>query len=190
MIDVASALEYLHHGYILPVVHCDLKPSNVLLNEDMVAQLGDFGITKLLGEGESMTQTMTLATVGYMAPEYGTKGIVSIRCDVYSYGILLMETFTRKKPIDEMFAEEMNLKNWVMQFLPDAVSQVADAHLLMGDEECFAAKKDCITSILKLALDCSVDIPEERIGMKDVLATLKKIQLKFLKDVEYCNGRI
>ena len=68
MIDVASALEYLHHGYTTPVIHCDLKPNNVLLDEDMVAHLGDFGIAKLLGEEDSTIHTMTLATIGYMAP--------------------------------------------------------------------------------------------------------------------------
>ncbi|KAL5854014.1 hypothetical protein ACOSQ4_003816 [Xanthoceras sorbifolium] len=67
-IDVASALEYLHFGYSIPIVHCDIKPSNVLLDQDMVGHLSDFGIAKLLGEDESMTQTQTLATVGYMAP--------------------------------------------------------------------------------------------------------------------------
>ncbi|MBA0603938.1 hypothetical protein Gorai_025080, partial [Gossypium raimondii] len=68
MIDVASALEYLHSGYSTPLIHCDLKPSNVLLDKDMIAHVGDFGIAKLLGEGDSMKQTMTLATIGYMAP--------------------------------------------------------------------------------------------------------------------------
>ncbi|XWS20751.1 hypothetical protein CRYUN_Cryun31cG0129400 [Craigia yunnanensis] len=68
MIDVASALEYLHLGHPIPIIHCDLKPSNVLIDKDMVAHVGDFGIAKLLGEEDSMKQTMTLATIGYMAP--------------------------------------------------------------------------------------------------------------------------
>ena len=68
MIDVASSLEYLYHGCPLPVVHCDLKPSNILLNKDMVALVSDFGISKFLGNEDSMTKTMTLATIGYMAP--------------------------------------------------------------------------------------------------------------------------
>ena len=68
MIDVASALEYLHNGYSKPVVHCDIKPSNVLLDENMIAHLSDYGITKLLGKEESVAHTKTLATVGYIAP--------------------------------------------------------------------------------------------------------------------------
>ena len=68
MIDVAAALEYLHHGNAKPVVHCDLKPSNILLDRNMVAHVSDFGIAKLLVEDHSISQTLTLATVGYMAP--------------------------------------------------------------------------------------------------------------------------
>ncbi|KAF7842249.1 receptor kinase-like protein Xa21 [Senna tora] len=105
MIDIASALEYLHHGSSTPIVHCDVKPSNVLLDEDMVAHLSDFGISKLLGEEKLQIYTKTFATVGYMAPEYGSEGVVSMKGDVYSYGIMLMEVFTRKKPIDDMFVE-------------------------------------------------------------------------------------
>ncbi|PHU19290.1 hypothetical protein BC332_10441 [Capsicum chinense] len=68
MIDVACALEYLHHGCSLPVIQCYLKPSNVLLDEDMVSHLSDFGISKLLGEDESDLYTKPLATLGYIAP--------------------------------------------------------------------------------------------------------------------------
>ncbi|XVF69359.1 hypothetical protein PTKIN_Ptkin11bG0075200 [Pterospermum kingtungense] len=70
MIDVVSALEYLHLGHPNPIIHCDLKPSNVLLDVDMVAHVGDFGLAKLLREEDSIKQTMTLATIGYMAPEF------------------------------------------------------------------------------------------------------------------------
>ncbi|PPD96952.1 hypothetical protein GOBAR_DD06008 [Gossypium barbadense] len=65
----ALVLEFMPKG-----IHCALKPSNVLLDNDMVAHVGDFGIAKLLGEGDSMKQTMTLATIGYMAPESRTIG--------------------------------------------------------------------------------------------------------------------
>ncbi|XP_017979761.1 PREDICTED: probable LRR receptor-like serine/threonine-protein kinase At3g47570 [Theobroma cacao] len=183
MIDVASTLEYLHHGQIIPVAHCDLKPNNVLLDEDMVAHLGDFGIAKLLAEEDSTVQTITLATIGYMAPEYGTQGVVSIKGDVYSFGILLIETLIRKKPTGEMFVGEMSLKHWVTKSLPSTLTQVVDANLLSStnEQEHFAIK-DCALSILQLALECSEELPEERIDMKNVVAQLKKIKIKFLKD--------
>ncbi|GMP36408.1 hypothetical protein CsSME_00008547 [Camellia sinensis var. sinensis] len=112
MIDVALALEYLHHGQLEPVVHCDLKPSNVLLDEDMVAHVADFGIAKILAENKTAIQTRTLGTIGYIAPEYGSEGRVSTNGDIYSYGVMLLETFTRKKPTDEMFSVEINLRQW------------------------------------------------------------------------------
>lgn len=67
-VDVGLALEYLHHGHTFPVVHCDIKPSNVLIDEDMTARVSDFGIAKLFDEGEVVVQTKTFATVGYAAP--------------------------------------------------------------------------------------------------------------------------
>ncbi|KAL1102629.1 hypothetical protein V6Z11_D05G378300, partial [Gossypium hirsutum] len=111
MIDVAVAIEHLHNGHPTPIIHCDIKPSNILLDEDMVAHVGDFGVAKLLGEGEVMKQTMTLATIGYMAPEFGSAGIVSIKSDVYSYGVVLIETFTKKKPTDNVFVEEESIRH-------------------------------------------------------------------------------
>ena len=81
MVDVASALEYLHFGYSTPIIHCNLKPSNVLLDNNMVAHLSDFGIAKLLaGEDQSTTQTQTLATIGYMAPGLFHVKFFSICC--------------------------------------------------------------------------------------------------------------
>ncbi|MFQ6640314.1 hypothetical protein Gotur_016048 [Gossypium turneri] len=140
MIDVASALEYLHFGSLVPVVHCDLKPSNVLLDNDMVAHVGDFGNAKLLGEGDSMKQTMTLATIGYMAPEYGLAGIISVKSDVYSYGILLMETFTRRKPTDECFSGEMDMKRWVKTSLSGGINSVVDPSIVQEKDEYIVIK--------------------------------------------------
>ncbi|MBA0860524.1 hypothetical protein Goshw_018460 [Gossypium schwendimanii] len=184
LIDVASALEYLHSGHPSTIIHCDLKPSNILLDDDMVAHVGDFGIAKLLGEENSMKQTMTLATIGYMAPEYGLAGIISAKSDVYSYGILLMETFTRKKPTNEMFIGETSLKHWVKESLPKGTIDIADSSLLQNGGENSTAKVNCISSILNLALECSAQLPEERKDMEDVVYKLKRIRMKYLKEVQ------
>ncbi|KAG8365548.1 hypothetical protein BUALT_Bualt18G0116500 [Buddleja alternifolia] len=177
MIDVASALEYLHHGYSSLIVHCDLKPSNVLLDEEMIAHVSDFGIAKLLGEGESISHTETLATLGYMAPEYGLEGLVSTRCDVYSYGIMLIETFTRKRPSDDMFGQDFNLRTWVERSLPN---QVIDANLMHCEKEDFDKNMQCVSSILELALKCSAECSRDRINMKEALVELQKIKRQFL----------
>ncbi|XP_044508110.1 receptor kinase-like protein Xa21 isoform X1 [Mangifera indica] len=181
MIDVASAVEYLHFGYLVPIIHCDLKPSNVLLDENMVAHLSDFGIAKLLGEENSMTQTKTLATIGYMAPEYGREGKVSRKGDVYSYGIMLMETFTKKKPTNEMFTEEMSLRRWVGESLCSTMMQVVDTNLLTSDDEHFSNKEECVSSILSLAMECTRESPQDRITMKEVVTRLTKIKAELVK---------
>ncbi|CAN4077307.1 unnamed protein product [Withania somnifera] len=180
MIDVACALEYLHHGCLLPVIHCDLKPSNVLLDEDMVGHLSDFGISKLLSDGESVSYTKTLATLGYIAPEYGLEGLVSTKCDVYSYGIMLMETFTRTKPSNEMFDGDLSLKQWVSNSLPHAVMEVVDANLIKPHDNHSMRKLDCAASIMNVAMNCCVESPQGRIKMKDVVARLKTINIQLL----------
>ncbi|XP_057997644.1 probable LRR receptor-like serine/threonine-protein kinase At3g47570 [Hevea brasiliensis] len=110
-IDVASALHYLHDLCGKPIIHCDLKPSNVLLDDDMVAHVSDFGLAKLfsINSNLSLSQISTTrinGTVGYVAPEYGMRGIASKEGDVYSYGILVLEMFSERRPTDEMFKEE------------------------------------------------------------------------------------
>nr|XP_027086405.1 probable LRR receptor-like serine/threonine-protein kinase At3g47570 [Coffea arabica] len=180
LIDVAGALHYLHCEYSIPVIHCDLKPSNVLLDQNMVAHLSDFGLTKLLGEENSITFTETLATIGYLAPEYGLEGFVSAKCDIYSFGIMMMEVFTRTNPNSEMFGEKLSLKSWVANSMPDGLANVIDANLLKESDECIGEKLSCIASIMKVALGCTIESPRERSSIQDVLVALKKIKLQHM----------
>ncbi|KAH9716298.1 protein kinase domain-containing protein [Citrus sinensis] len=185
MIDVASALEYLHFGYSVPIIHCDLKPSNVLLDDNMVAHLSDFGMAKpLLEEDQSLTQTQTLATIGYMAPEYRREGRVSTNGDVYSFGIMLMETFTRKKPTNEIFSVEMTLKRWVNDLLPISVMEVVDANILSQEDKHFVTKEQCVSFVFNLAVECTVESPEKRINTKEIVTRLLKIRDSLLKHVK------
>ncbi|GAU48579.1 hypothetical protein TSUD_369490 [Trifolium subterraneum] len=178
--NIASALEYLHHGSSIHVVHSDLKPANVLLDENMVAHVSDFGIAKLMDKGQSKTHTDTLATIGYLAPEYGSSGIVSVKGDVYSYGIMLMEIFTGKKPTDDMFVAELNLITWISGSLPNSIIKVLDSNLVQQNGEQIDDLLTCMSSIFALAMNCCKDSPEARMNMVDVTASLIKIKTSVL----------
>ncbi|KAF3676317.1 putative LRR receptor-like serine/threonine-protein kinase MRH1-like [Capsicum annuum] len=158
-----------------PVIHCDLTPSNVLLDEDMVSHLSDFGISKLHGEDQGDLYTKTLATLGYITPEYGLKGLVSTKCDIYSYGVMLLETFTRRKSNE--FEGALSLKQWVSYSLPDAVMDVVHTNLLTTGKG-LQKELDVVASIVNVALDCCAESPARRTNMKDVVGKLQKIKIQ------------
>ncbi|XP_059459304.1 probable LRR receptor-like serine/threonine-protein kinase At3g47570 [Corylus avellana] len=133
-IDVAFALHYLHDQCETPIIHCDLKPSNVLLDDDMIAKVSDFGLAKILStiNDVSQNQTSTVGikgTIGYAAPEYGMGGEASTHGDVYSYGIFVLEMFTGKRPTDTMFKDGFSLHNFVTTALPEKLVQIVDPNL-------------------------------------------------------------
>ncbi|PHU19045.1 hypothetical protein BC332_10196 [Capsicum chinense] len=178
MIDVACALKYLHHGCSSPVIHYDLKPSNVLLDEDMVAHLSDFGISKLLSKDQGDLYTKTLVTLGYIVPEYGLEGLVSTKCDVYSYGVMLLETFTTRRPNE--FEGDLSLKQWVSYSLPDVVMDVIDANLVTQMGIRLQMELNVVASIIRVSLDCCAESPARRTNMKDVVGILQKINIQLL----------
>ncbi|XP_047268886.1 receptor kinase-like protein Xa21 [Capsicum annuum] len=162
------AIEYLHHGNDTPIVHCDLKPANVLLDEDMVAHVGDFGISKILAISKSMAHTETLCTLGYIALEYGSEGIVTTSVDVYSYGIMLMEVLTKRRPTDEEICNEnLGLRKWIIQSFSGTMMDIIDDNLFHEEEQITSKSEICIASMFELALDCTMEMPESRITMKD-----------------------
>ncbi|KAI5669371.1 hypothetical protein M9H77_19224 [Catharanthus roseus] len=142
-INVASALDYLHNqcGYV--IVHCDLKPSNVLLDNDFIAHVGDFGLARLLKttsslSGQDTSNSVAIkGSIGYAPPEYGMGGTTSTRGDVYSYGILLLEMLTGKRPTNEAFVGGLDLHNYVKMNLAskDQVVRIIDPRLLSTEIE-------------------------------------------------------
>ncbi|CAI8586301.1 unnamed protein product [Vicia faba] len=133
-LDVAHALDYLHHDEEQVVVHCDIKPSNVLLDEEMVAHLGDFGLARLIhgySSKDQVSSSTIKGTIGYIPPEYGAGGPVTPEGDIYSYGIMLLEMITGKRPTDNMFCENFNLHKLCKMKLSDEILQIVDSRLVM-----------------------------------------------------------
>ncbi|CAI0555056.1 unnamed protein product [Linum tenue] len=137
-IDVAYAMNYLHHQCGTPIVHCDLKPSNVLLDEDLVGHVGDFGLARFLPSVADSSSTCEASssigikgTVGYAPPEYGMGHEVSVQGDVYSYGVHLLEMFTGRKPTDEAFQEGFTIHRFVRTAISEKlVTELLDPVLL------------------------------------------------------------
>lgn len=189
-VDVADALDYLHNNCEPPIVHCDLKPSNILLNQDLVAHLGDFGLAKILSDSarEQLVRSTTIigGTVGYVAPEYGQGGQVSPCGDVYSFGIVILELFTGMAPTHDMFRDGLTLQNLARNMFPGMLMDIVDP-VLLSVEEAHAsylqnsrnAMEDIskvMFSITKLALSCSKQAPTDRIWMRDAAAEMHRIR--------------
>ncbi|XVF83954.1 hypothetical protein PTKIN_Ptkin16aG0535900 [Pterospermum kingtungense] len=188
-IDVACALEYLHYHCRTPIVHCDLKPSNILLDDEMVGHVGDFGLAKFITSGiQNNTSSLSSSlgfrgTIGYAPPEYGIGCTVTTYGDVNSYGIVLLEMFTGRRPTDEMFKENMNLHNFVKTALPNRVGDIADPTLLQESFKGETSQKnnrllESLNSIFKIGVACSFELPTERMNMSNVVAHLCSIKDK------------
>ncbi|XXG58657.1 hypothetical protein AAC387_Pa04g0914 [Persea americana] len=195
-IDVAYALDYLHHHCEAPIIHCNLKPGNVLLDDDMVAHLGDFSLARILSNdvvSSSRTQSSMLemkGSIGYIAPEYGMGGDVSTCGDVYSYGILLLEMLTEKRPMDDIFKENQNLHQFAKMVLLEQVMEIIDHELL--SEEIASIKHnesyydmrcrmhETLVSLVRIGVSCSIDSPKERMQMNDVLIELLRVKEFYL----------
>ncbi|CAL5347389.1 unnamed protein product [Camellia sinensis] len=180
-IDVASAVEYLHCHCESTIIHGDLKPSNVLLDDEMTACVGDFGLTKILSTVSSEVaqhESNSIAvrgTIGYVAPEYAMGNRASTLADVYSYGILLMVMFTGKYPTDNVFHDGLSLHSFVGSALPDKVMEIVDPRILL-EHVPGSWLKDILVSVLKIGVACSMESPRDRMQIQDVVSELCKIK--------------
>ncbi|XP_075648387.1 LRR receptor-like serine/threonine-protein kinase EFR [Castanea sativa] len=190
-IDVATAINYLHNHSVLPIIHCDLKPSNILLDNDMVAHISDFGLARFGStiEDSCLKETITSGlkgSIGFVAPEYGMGCDTSTKGDVYSYGIIILEMFLGKQPTDKMFKDGLNLHNYAKMAVaqPERLVQIVDPFLRRDVEE----MHKYLVPKLQLGLACSVQSPKERMNMEEVTRKLHLIKNAYLNSRIYRHG--
>ncbi|WOL16830.1 hypothetical protein Cni_G25618 [Canna indica] len=132
-LGVAKGLAYLHDVANPPVIYRDMKVANILLDDDFNPKLSDFGLAKLGPVGDKThVSTRVMGTYGYCAPDYAMSGKLTVKSDIYSFGVLLLELITGRRVLDTSRARrEQNLTTWARPFLIDQrkYSQLADPAL-------------------------------------------------------------
>ncbi|GLJ09834.1 hypothetical protein SUGI_0116690 [Cryptomeria japonica] len=175
---VAQGLKYLHHECPQQVLHCDLKPSNILLDMDFEPGIADFGISRILNYNDlsrGFSISNLQGSIGYMPPEYALSGRMTTRGDVYGYGVVILEMVSGQNPTSEMFTEENSLPMWALKTSMDGTPlQVIDTHLhtlegLAGDSE------QEMINMVHLGLACTSSRPENRPTMNEVVRILERI---------------
>ncbi|KAK1425237.1 hypothetical protein QVD17_20585 [Tagetes erecta] len=185
LVDIANALDYIHNHSVPTIVHGDLKPSNILIDDDMVAHVGDFGLARFQGTMYPNITTGFGGTIGYVAPEYGLGSKMTNMGDVYSFGIILLEVMTGKTPTDDIFNEGLSLHKFASMGLQDHATDFIDVNILkfyqedkintQNKEENTKKIVECLASIIQIGVSCSVDSPCKRMDIKKVVYELQHI---------------
>nr|XP_043629030.1 G-type lectin S-receptor-like serine/threonine-protein kinase LECRK1 [Erigeron canadensis] len=168
-LDVARGILYLHEECETPIIHCDIKPQNILMDDFWTAKISDFGLAKLLMPDQTKTFTMVRGTRGYLAPEWQKNIPISVKVDVFSYGIVLLEIICCRRNLEVRVSDpdEIVLSTWVYKCF-----ERGQLDLLVDLEE---VEKETLERLVKVGLWCIQDDPAIRPSMKCVLLMLEGI---------------
>jgi serine/threonine protein kinase len=169
---IARGLLYLHEECGTQIIHCDIKPQNILLDNYYNARISDFGLAKLLVMDQSKTQTAIRGTKGYVAPEWFRNRPITVKVDVYSFGVMLLEIICCRRNVDLEIGEVENpvLTDWAYDCYMDGSLDV-----LIGDDT--EAKNDISTleRLLKVGIWCIQEDPSLRPTMRKVTQMLEGV---------------
>ncbi|KAG8066091.1 hypothetical protein GUJ93_ZPchr0004g38497 [Zizania palustris] len=175
--ETARALAYLHSTSSTPIIHRDIKSSNILLDENFVAKISDFGASRSVPLDRTHVTTLIQGTIGYLDPEYFQTSQLTEKSDVYSFGVVLAELLTRKKPICVGGPEEScNLSMYIVILLDEGrLLHEIEPHILAeaGEEQVYA--------VARLSVRCLNLKGEERPVMEEVASVLRGLRESFAK---------
>ncbi|KAJ9130024.1 hypothetical protein P3X46_035050 [Hevea brasiliensis] len=170
-VDAAHGLEYLHNGCKPPIIHRDLKTSNILLNEKLQAKIADFGLSRAFAnESDSHVSTCPAGTFGYVAPEAQTSGNFNQKSDVYSFGIILLELITGlPAAIRNTLGGFICIRQWIRPKINRGDIQTIVDPRLQGEFDANSAWK-----AVEIAFSCVSDVAIQRPDMSHVLGELQE----------------
>lgn len=170
-LGIARGLVYLHEECDTSIIHCDIKPQNILIDDHFTAKISDFGLAKLLLSDQSRTNTMIRGTRGYVAPEWFKNVPVTVKVDVYSFGVMLLEIICCRRSVVLMESgeeEKAILTDWAYDcFLEGRIDAVAE-----NDEEALA-DSGRLQKWVKIAIWCIQELQEMRPTMRMVLQMME-----------------
>ncbi|XP_050365459.1 G-type lectin S-receptor-like serine/threonine-protein kinase LECRK3 [Argentina anserina] len=168
-LDVAQGILYLHDECDTQIIHCDIKPENILMSEQKCAKLADFGLAKLLkADHQSGTNTGLRGTRGYVAPEWHRNLTITVKADVYSFRVVLLEIICCQRGMNMAIPDEdVTLESWMYHCL-----EANELDKLVMDDETDLSK---LREMVKLGLCCIQEKPSLRPSMKKVVLMLEGI---------------
>ncbi|XVE95575.1 hypothetical protein REPUB_Repub02eG0110200 [Reevesia pubescens] len=171
--ETAGVLSYLHSAASIPIIHRDVKTTNMLLDDNYTAKVSDFGASRLVPLDQTQLSTMVQGTLGYLDPEYLHTSQLTEKSDVYSFGVVLVELLTGKKALafDRPEEERSLAKFFLSSLRKDHLFDILESHLV--NEE----NRDQIKEVAKLAMRCLQVKGEERPSMKEVAMELEGLRL-------------
>lgn len=174
-IGAARGLHYLHTSTRHPVIHRDVKSANILLDENWVAKIADFGLCRTVPSlYQSHVSTEVKGTFGYLDPEYYKRRKLTQKSDVYSFGVVLFEVLCGRAAVNPVAVEEENekvgLATWAMHcYKCGSIDELVDPHLAGN------VRPDCLRAFVDLGIHCLADRTADRPTMGEVLNTLERI---------------
>ncbi|KAI7750778.1 hypothetical protein M8C21_025760 [Ambrosia artemisiifolia] len=168
-VGTAKGLAYLHEDCDVKIVHCDIKPENVLLDDNFRAKVSDFGLAKLMTREQSHVFTTMRGTRGYLAPEWITSYAISEKSDVYSYGMVLLEIIGGRKNYDSsMISEKSHFPSYAFKMMEEGnIEEIIDAQMKIDEQD------ERVSVAIKVALWCIQDDMNLRPPMTKVVQMLE-----------------